>query len=195
MTGGNFNVVVGDQAFAGSVGAVLGNKGCFNVAIGEGAMGNHVSGDNNIAIGYSAGWGYCSVSGLNNYIVMGNAGHVCALINIPWTPTSDERKKKIKGPVPLGLDFVTALEPIEFQFMNQETQEVTDETYRYGFSAQKVISLEVDPENPVIGGGSDEGGYSMTNDYLVPTLVNAIQEMASQIEDLKTEIATLKGKN
>jgi hypothetical protein len=195
MIGGCFNVAVGDQSFAGVGAAVPSNLGECNVAIGQGAMGAFTGGNNNIAIGQASGLSYQNLNGLSNQIVMGNAGHTNAFISIAWTVTSDERKKAIKGPVPLGLDFVTALEPIEYRFIDEKTQEPRDDIYRYGFSAQKVKALEADPENPVIVAGSDERGYSLTTDYILPTLVNAIQEMASQIEELKTEIATLRGKN
>jgi hypothetical protein len=205
VTTGGYNTAVGNGALR------IAAAGLYNTAVGVNAAGC-ATGTANIAIGYyanttfnafdntvvigtnSPALGFAPLPGLaSNFIHMGNLAHTCACINIPWTPVSDERRKKIKGPVPLGLDFVTALEPIEFQFMNPETKEVTDETYRYGFSAQKVIALEVDPEKPVIGGGSAETSYSLTNDYMVPTLVNAIQELSKELKEIKTRISTLEG--
>jgi hypothetical protein len=195
MTGGNFNSVLGSQAFNGATGSTPNNLGQFNTALGYQAMGIFTGGNNNIAIGYASGYTFCNLAGLNNQIVMGNASHTNAFIQVAWTVVSDERKKKIKGPVALGLDFVKNLEPIEYQFIDEETQEIKDETYRYGFSAQKVRAQEVDPEHPVIVGGSDEKGWNLTTDYMLPPLVNAIQELSAQVEELKAKLAALEGKN
>jgi hypothetical protein len=183
------NVAVGIQTLSG---AGMGN---CNTMIGSYAGNNGVLGSNNTALGWNAGAVYCTMAGQSNWIVIGNQNNTNAFIQIAWTVTSDERKKKIKGPVPLALDFVNALEPIEYQFIDEETQEVKDEIYRYGFSAQKVKALEADPENPVIVTGSDERGYSLTTDYMMPTLVNAIQELSTELKELKAKIATLEGKN
>ena len=110
-----------------------------------------------------------------------------AFINVVWTVPSDTRLKEIKGPVPLGLEFVEKLSTIEYKRKDPVTGEVNNEEVRYGFKAQEVQSLEVNPEEPVIVNTSSEY-LGLKHEYLLPVLVNAIKELSEKVK-------TLEGKN
>jgi hypothetical protein len=162
--------------------------GCYNLFAGYEASGNDfTTGNNNIAIGCCAGGpgGGFIIGALSNQIVMGNTAHTNAYVNVAWAPFSDGRRKIVHGNVPLGLEFVNKLNTVEWSFKDEETGEETDPTRRYGFIAQEVQALEVDPKNPVIVETKGDRYLSLKNDYLVPTLVNAIQELTARLEALE----------
>jgi len=121
---------------------------------------------------------------------MGNNDHTCAVIKIAFTVTSDIRDKHVFGCVQHGKDFLKNINPIKYSFKDRETNEITDETVRYGFSAQEVMELEGD--NPVITNHMTEEKLGLTNDYLLPVLVNAIKELDAENTLLKTRLEALE---
>jgi len=171
--------------------------GNFNNFFGCHAGICNTTGSNNIAIGQNAGTTAFSPSGLinlttgSNCIIMGNNDHTCAVIKIAFTVTSDIRDKHVFGCVQHGKDFLKNINPIKYSFKDRETNEITDETVRYGFSAQEVMELEGD--EPVITNFMNgEEKLGLTHDYLLPVLVNAIKELDQENTLLKAEIAAIK---
>jgi len=166
-----------------AAGCTTGNA---NVAIGYYANTTLNAFDNTVVVG--TGLSLLGITPLpltqSNQINMGNQNHTLAQIQIPWTVVSDARKKEVKGPVPLGLEFINKLNPIEYQFKNPETGEITDNTIRYGLSAQEVKENEVDPENPIIV--YDKNEYlSMTYETLIPVLINSVKELTKRLEAIE----------
>ena len=123
---------------------------------------------------------------------MGNDAHTVARIKIAWSTTSDVRDKCIYGSIQRGLGFLRGISPIEYHFKDRCTGEITDILHRrrYGFSAQEV--LEVEGEDNVIVCDDDPDKLAMTNDYLLPVVVNAIKELADEVESLKERLALLE---
>ena len=123
---------------------------------------------------------------------MGNASHTCAQIQIGWTTVSDIRDKCIFGSVPHGRGFLERLNPIEFAFKDRVTNEITDPEgkRRYGFSAQEV--LEAEGEHNVVVSTEDSEKLQMTNDYLIPILVNAVKELSAEVNELRDRITALE---
>ena len=184
------NIAIGYSAAGGTT--VSGGSG-RNIAIGDAAMYNLQSGQNNIAIGWNAGrsgsqtpQSLGAITTNSNEIQMGNTSHTGAYIQIGWTTVSDARDKGQIKDVPHGLDFVNQLQPKSFEFKPDREAEETDGIERYGFLAQDVLELE--GENPVVVNKNDEHKLKMTNDYLVPILVNAIKELKAEIDTLKSQI-------
>ncbi len=182
------NVAIGYASMGG--GAMSGTG--RNIALGDASMYNVTSGQNNIAIGWNAGRtgsntpdSLGSITTNSNEIQMGNKSHSGAFIQIGWTTVSDARDKGNVKDVPHGLDFVNQLQPKSFEFKPDRGAEDTDGIERYGFLAQDVLELEGD--NPVVVNKNDEDKLKMTNDYLVPILVNAIKELKAEIELLKNK--------
>ena len=186
-TTGGSNIAIGYGAAEG--GTV---SGTHNVVIGDAAGYNLSGGSNNILIGQNAGRSGStspaslgSVTTNSNEIQMGNGSHSGAFIQVGWTTVSDARDKGQIKDVPHGLDFVSQLQPKSFEFKPDREIEETDGIERYGFLAQDVLELE--GESPVVVNKNDENKLKMTNDYLVPILVNAIKELKAEIELLKSK--------
>jgi hypothetical protein len=164
--------------------------GTNNTASGADALSFNTTGINNIGIGRNAGrtgsnpQGIVNITTESNRIVMGNDAHTCAQIKIAFTVTSDCRDKSCFKPVDLGLDFVRALKPTEYQFKTGgRDSDKTDGKRRYGFLAQDVLPLEGD--DPVIISADDPEKLQYTETHLVPVLVKAIQELTARVEELE----------
>ena len=125
---------------------------------------------------------------------MGNSSHTNALIQIGWTTVSDCRDKCIFGNVPHGRGFLQNITPIEYAFKDRETGFLKDEKgkRRYGFTAQNV--LEAEGDSPVIVNVDDPENLKITSDYIIPVLVNAVNELSTEIEMLRSRIAALEEK-
>ena len=95
------------------------------------------------------------------------------------------------APVPYGLDFVNKLKPTAFQFKVDRDTETPLGGVRYGFKAQEVLELEGD--DPVIIDAEDANHLKYKGEHLVPVLVNAVQELTTMVNELKSELAALKG--
>jgi hypothetical protein len=190
--GSNGNTVVGSCAAvtaSGSFNTVLGFQAYCDV--------NSPNGSNNIIIGCCAATPTGGVSdslyGASNRIVMGNSAHSCAQIQIAWTTTSDVRDKALDpAGVPYGLLFVENLNPIAYRWCNRCTNEVTDDKLRYGFSAQNVRELE--GEHPVIVSDDNPDKLMITDQHLLPVLVNAIKELSERNRLLEERIGALEDK-
>jgi hypothetical protein len=183
-TCGSSNTAVGHQSLAANT------TGSTNTAIGCNSLFNNTCGNNNIGIGVFAGATGFSPNGIVNIttecdrIVMGNNNHTCAQIKIAWTATSDCRDKLCFAPIALGLDFVRALKPTEYQFKTGGRESIyTDGKRRYGFLAQDILPLEGD--NPVIISADDPDKLQYTEAHLIPVLVKAIQELTARVEALE----------
>ena len=184
--------------FIGACAGVNGGPGRCNTVIGVGA-GYRVScgtnlGCNNTLIGYGAGACQCfpgfiglaDVTGTcSNMLILGNCLNTCSLVKVAWTTVSDCRDKSCFSCVPHGLDFVRALKPTAYKFKcnGRNNPEVEDKT-RYGFLAQDVLALEGD--NPVIVTENAPDSLGLSDQHLIPVLVNAIKELASRVETLES---------
>ena len=96
------------------------------------------------------------------------------------------------APITHGLDFVSKLNPVSYQFKQTRESDVPHGPIRYGFKAQEILALE--GNNPVIIDNEDSEKLRYNGEALVPVLVKAIQELTAQVETLKSEVAALKGK-
>ncbi len=94
------------------------------------------------------------------------------------------------GTVPHGLDFVNKLEPVSFQFKKSRDDDTPHGDVRYGFKAQDILALEGD--NNVIIDDEQPDKLKYKGEHLVPVLVNAIKELKTQNEDLKSRIEALE---
>jgi hypothetical protein len=207
------NTAVGYQALYNSTGAdntSLGYQagdvittGTGNVIIGKGAdpsvnsatdqivIGNGVTGqaDTNVTIGNGTGKIY------NAYTV-----------NATWTQTSDGTMKNVIGPDNLGLSFINRLNPILFTWKAQNdlppdhpyyAEENKRDTTRviHGFVAQEVKAA-LDAEGCSTFNGWDQGDdgiQAISREMFISPLVKAVQELSAQVEQLKAELAALKG--
>jgi hypothetical protein len=114
---------------------------------------------------------------------MGSTATTNAYIQVGWTQVSDIRDKTEVTALPVGLDFITQLEPISYRFKeSREGDEAVGPT-RYGFSAQQV--LEAEGENPVVVDTEDLDKLKITDANLIPILVQAIKDLKAEVDELK----------
>jgi len=109
--------------------------------------------------------------------------------NPNWGTTSDVRLKKNITSIENGLDVITKLRPVNFQYdKDNEFGREYDENLRDGFIAQEYE--EVLPRQVT----KDEDGILSISQNLNPYLVNAIQEQQKMIEDLQQQVKELLAK-
>ena len=168
--------------------------GKFNTCLGAQSGENITTGSGNIVIGDLTAAGTSApvhtITTADNRVVMGSTAVTNAYIQVAWTTVSDERDKTNFAKVPHGLDFVTQLNPIAFQFRESRESDVAVGPVRYGFKAQEVMALE--GENPVIIDNEDQNRLKYTAEGLVPVLVNAIKEQQEQINALQARVEALE---
>jgi len=104
-----------------------------------------------------------------------------------WLVFSDERLKNIKGPFNSGLKAVMQLQPIRFQYRPNNALGINSKGEHVGFGAHAL--QQVIPEAV----SRTESGYlQVNNDPILWTMLNAIKEQQTQIEELKAEVRRLK---
>jgi hypothetical protein len=198
--GGDCNIAIGFLTMVGAQSTAR-----ANMAIGHGAGLNISSGVGNIGIGYQAL--LCTTTGRNNVeigsnnfatalydppfvittqcnrVVMGSKATTNAYIQVAWTTVSDIRDKTEVTALPLGLNFVTQLEPISYRFKESRDSDVAVGPTRYGFSAQDVLKIE--GESSVIVDTEDTDKLKITDANLIPVLVQAIKDLKAELDELK----------
>lgn len=208
-TSGSFNFIAGACAglyntagqknvFIGCRAGYSNTTGENNVFIGSYAgscfSAGNVTGSNNIAIGCASGtdglYNFRTTGG-SNIIVMGNNSHSAAYVKVDWTVSSDQRDKTNIIPIPVGKDFLKQLNPVQYQWADRETGEVTAEKPNYGFLAQDILAIEDSPL--VIVDDHDPEHLKLRQSMIVPVLVKTVQELIEEVDALKEEVRILKG--
>jgi hypothetical protein len=162
-------------------------------------MTNNTTGAANVAIGAYAGPAY-GLTNLINTTAIGLGAEVYASNHIrigdtrvtqiggqvAWSNLSDMRTKKDIADIPLGLDFIKSLRPVEFRMKNG------NDRLDFGFIAQEVESLIGDDYNMLgIGGDADRTLSLRYTDFISP-MVKAMQEQQDMIEKQQDRINALE---
>jgi hypothetical protein len=124
------------------------------------------------------------ISTASNEGVYGNNSTTGLYVKVAWTVTSDIRDKTNIGIVPHGLDFVTKLNPIKYQYKVSREDDTPTGHVRYGFKAQEILELEGD--QPVIINNDDPDNLKLTDQNLIAVLVNAIKELKAEFDAYKS---------
>lgn len=178
-TSGYHNTATGDAALYGNT------TGDFNTAIGRSALYHNTTGSNNIAIGFDA---EASSSTASNEVTIGNSNNnAYRMFAASWTNASDRKLKHDIENIPVGLNFVLQLKPVQFVYNN-----ANDEQKTLGFIAQEVKQTVNDAglkENTLVSPLSkDYLGLRTTE--LIAVLTKAIQEQQKMINDLELKLET-----
>ena len=177
-----YNNTYGYQNTAVGVSALVGNTtGYNNVAIGYDAGYQITIGYNNVVTGYQAGAdSLVDLTTQTGSVVLGHATTSNFYCHVGTLVTSDARDKTDFAPVPNGLDFVTKLKPIAYQFKTSRKNPMPQESGKvhYGFLAQDILPLRGD--HPVVIDNRDAGHLKFDESSLIPVLVNAIQEQQKE---------------
>ena len=183
ITSGSDNICIGN----GSGGSI--NTGTKNTIVGRSAGNNLLTGSNNIIIGYNADVGSTSA---NNQIRLGDSNIEAFRCNVQTIQAlSDARDKTDIQELPEGLAFIDSLNPVKFQWQTRDGNS-KDGTYEAGFIAQQLQSAQSRADADYLGLVMDENPDRLEASYgkLVPMLVKAIQELKSEVEQLKANAAT-----
>lgn len=190
-----------NTALGYSAGSAL-TTGANNTIIGSLAAASAVTGTGQIVIGKG-------VTGTaNNRITVGITTNIAELdldgVDTSWAASSDERLKKNVADYAAGLDVITALRPVTYQWRSRK--EVPTELTNYyadsdepvhgdasktyhGFIAQEVKAVL--DANPSVPNGQhlweqrDDGVQTLAPADLVPILVNAIKQLNAEVQALK----------
>lgn len=104
-----------------------------------------------------------------------------------WAVFSDERLKDIKGRFTSGLQAVMQLQPLRYEYKQNNALGLKSAGEHIGFGAQSV--QKVIPEAVT----KNSNGYLMVNsDPILWTMLNAIKEQQKEIEQLKGQIRQLR---
>lgn len=104
-----------------------------------------------------------------------------------WQVFSDERLKNIKGLFNSGLRAVMQLQPIRYQYRQDNALGLKSERENIGFGAQAL--QQVIPEAVT----RNANGYlQVNNDPIIWTMLNAIKEQQKEIEELKGQVRQLR---
>ena len=222
-TTGNSNVCLGSgsgnvitscssNSLVGRTAGVAISTGSFNSCLGIVAGSTITTGSRNLCLGYDAGTSGSPnhITTGDNAIVLGNNATASAHIRVDWTVTSDKRDKTDIEPLTMGLDFVNKLEPVTYRWdmrsdYSKDFSITPDGTHKQqkllgGLLAQDVEKLEreygykVEDETAVLTDKhKTNGNYGLTYSKFIPVLINAVQELSTQVDELKSELLALKG--
>ena len=198
-TTGEYNIAMGEgsQRYAsGSNNISMGYRtahnisGSNNVLIGASILtssSDSLSGSNNTLIGKSASPSSASVS---NEMTLGHSGLNTLRCNqTSITSLSDGRDKINVAELGEGLDFVSRLKPVKFEWKTRDGN-IKDGTCEAGFIAQDLQQLQKDTDTDYLKLVMDSNPDRLEASYgkLVPILVRAIQELKSEVEQLKANV-------
>jgi trimeric autotransporter adhesin len=212
LTSGANNVFIGDTAGNADT------TGGGNTVIGQGAGASITTGNNNLCIGKGTdvdtgaatsrlGLGVAlSLTGADQ-IKIGIASDFIVntfISNATWSHSSDERLKKNITDDSLGLTFINKLRPVTYNWKPFEEQpedirgtasNKKDDRKYHGMIAQEVKqSLDDVGVNTFTGWTENEEGVQMISEQMfVYPLIKAVQELSTQVDELKSELLALKG--
>lgn len=205
---GNSNTGIGAFALTAA-----GTNANGNIAVGFCALAN-AQGDNNIAVGYKAGFsvnnasntisiGCCSTAAdFDNHTAAGNSGCSTFCVGIGWTTLSDCRDKTDIETLDtnLGLNFIRKLRPVKynFDFRDKYVREcnfeygtkdgtLANEKKSYGFIAQEMETAltEVSSSFDALNYNSDEDHYRLIYTDLIAPVIQAVQDTLTRLETLE----------
>lgn len=197
LTTGSFNVANGTYALSANItgnnNVSIGHRsldahlGSNCVAVGKDAGTNQTTSDNIISIGYNA---QPSTTTVDNEITLGDANITALRCNVTTISSlSDIRDKSNIEDLPIGLEFVNALNPVKFDWSRRDGS--MEGAKDIGFIAQDLDNVQenfniADYANLVLKENPDklEASYGK----LVPVLVKAIQELSAEVAELKEKI-------
>jgi hypothetical protein len=193
--------------------------GNFSVAVGQRALQENTTGNCHIAVGYSANRylnaninhtiaiGTCAVtSATTGHTVWGNsANNVCNCVYAAWSTVSDSRDKTNVQTLPskLGLDLITKLRPVSFNWDHRDTYvrecryeygqkdgNLAGTKEHYGLIAQELKSVleELDVKFDGLGHDDDKDAYRVTYEELIAPIIKSIQELDQRLTIVEKKV-------
>ena len=213
VTTGGFNVCVGPQA-GDSI-----TTGDSNVMLGRLAGHDVTSGAHNILLGGESGTNNSpsgQVTTANGIVCLGDAEVTALYCQDTSISSSDSRDKSDVTNFTHGLSWINQLNPITYRWDKRSWYNEYDEDgslktagtpdgskkkarQHIGFLAQDVLAIEQadgfaskKDDMLVVNLNEDDTAYGLKYERLVPVLVNAIKELSTEVNTLKTKVAALE---
>ena len=189
-----------------------------NTAVGYGAGDAVTTGNSNTCLGsqanVSAGGaasqiviGQAVTGTADNAVHIGNGtSHIRCDFNADqtWDASSDRRQKKDIEESQLGLDFINDLKPSKYKYKSPsefpkewKAYDPEDKSpmggsdkYYYGFIAQEVKEAvdKHDASDCGVWNSDSDGRQRVSREQFVVSLIKAVQELSSKVEDLEAKI-------
>ena len=239
ITGGYQNTSNGYLAMntntTGARNSVVGYQGLYKNTIGQGntavgwrALYSNTSGTYNTALGFGAnsagsiysnstGIGYNADNTASNSVVVGNGSVTSIGGQVGWTTLSDGRfKKNVRNDEVRGLDFITALQPVTYNYdlkakerwYKERFGENEDAEWEGKYEIEKMrfsgfIAQEVEKAAELLGyefSGVDAPKnendiYGLRYSEFVVPLVKSVQELNEELQSKSQKIAELEQQN
>lgn len=197
VTTGSANTLGSENTFIGAHAGYFNNLGSYNTFVGNFAGEANTSGNYNTFLGFEAdassgnltnasALGYGAVVNASNSVIIGNTSVTSIGGQVSWSTFSDKRLKENIRPNYLGLNFITRLEPVDYNYKAEGQEGIVYS----GLIAQDVEKVLKDLDLPFSGlvrPANENDFYSIRyGDFVIP-LINAVQEQQEQIERLEDE--------
>lgn len=197
FTGGTFRTNAGTYGRVNiSSSSTYGVTGALNFE----SSGQYIRGLNGMTTSDSLSLGtYASASPTTNLVYVNRLN---GLLQISSSASDERLKDKIED-LDLGLDLVKDLRPVKFVWKqdhkNQEqwgfiAQEARPVLESNGVDLENNPATDIDYSRMVDGENGKEGSLTFKDSKLVPVLVQAIKDLSSQVEELKTKVEYLESK-
>ena len=181
ITSGRDNALFGTQA---GDSLTTGRRNClFGYFAGE----NLTTGENNIVLGRNAN---ASSATVDNEITFGDSNISSLRCNVQTISSlSDARDKTNVIDLPEGLDFISKLRPVKFEWATRDGNS-KDGSCEHGFIAQDLQKVQRDNDADYLNMVMDNNPDRLEASYgkLVPILVKAIQELTIEVNKLKSNV-------
>lgn len=200
-TSGNRNIAIGLEA------SRINTTGSNNTAVGNFALYNNATGSNNTAIGHQAdvsGANLTNATAIGNGAVVNQSNKVRIGNNavtviegfVAMSVASDRRYKEEIATMPLGIDFINKLHPVEYVKKSNQ-----DKTKEWGLIAQELEETLKDfnyKNAGIITNDKSKGEYlSVRYTDLIAPIIKSIQELSAankKAETLQQTVNTQEAK-
>lgn len=121
-----------------------------------------------------------------------------------WIQTSDERKKDLIENIPIGLEFINKLRPVQYKWKNFETTEEDGTTLNreykrkhFGIIAQELEQVLEEQKISTNDFGAfihdvDSDSYAVRYGEFIPILIKSVQELSKENKELKARLDILE---
>ena len=159
--------------------ALLNTTSFTNTAIGAYAGADLTTGSNVTCLGYNA---QPTANNVSNQIVLGDGAISTFRCQVALTVVSDERDKTNIVNIPVGLDLVSKIKPVSFEWNQRDGNRIGRK--EFGFTAQQLQSVqaEIGIEVPYLVDNENPENLGVSSSQLIPVLVKAIQELNAKFE-------------
>ena len=160
-------------------GALRVATGSFNTALGHSAGSTLTTGANVTCVGYNA---QPSAVGVSNQVVLGDTSVGTFRCQVALTVVSDERDKTNIVDIPVGLDLISKVRPVSFEWNQRDGNRIGRK--EFGFTAQQLqtAQTEIGIQVPYLVSDENPEHLGASPSLLIPVLVKAIQELNAKFE-------------